>query len=85
MLSILKNIGKNKQLEGLIDCVEMNMSNNYKDAAQADFKQFTEVFAALKEAGKLSEKQVAHYESVLKDYTTRLQAYSHKDQKPFWT
>ena len=28
-----------KELEELIDRVEVNMSNNYKDAAQADFKE----------------------------------------------
>ena len=85
MLSILKNIGKNKQLEGLIACVEMNMSNNYKDAAQADFKQFAETYASLKEAGRISAKQEEYYDNILKTYSEKLQAYSHKDQKPFWT
>ena len=33
MLQLFKNIGKNKELESVVARLQMNMSNNYKDAA----------------------------------------------------
>ena len=39
MFNYIKNIGKNKQLEAAIARLQMNMSNNYKDAAQADYRE----------------------------------------------
>ena len=36
MLQLFKNIGKNKELESVVARLQMNMSNNYKDAAQAE-------------------------------------------------
>ena len=35
-----KNPGKNKELNELIAEIQMNMENNYKDAAQQAYKQF---------------------------------------------
>ena len=84
MLSILKNIGKNKQLEGLIDCVEMNMSNNYKDAAQEDYKELVELYRKLEESNVLSDKQKEYYKGVIEEYSIKMENYTHKDQKPYW-
>ena len=42
MFGFIKNIAKNKQLETAIERLQMNMSNNYKDAAQADYKELME-------------------------------------------
>ena len=39
MFNYIKNIGKNKQLEAAIARLQMNMSNNYKDAAQSDYRE----------------------------------------------
>ncbi len=76
---------KSPALEDIIDKLESNMANNYKDAAQADFKELERVYEELVSLGKLSEKQKNQYESVIEDYREKLKKYSHKDQKPYWT
>ena len=40
MFGFLKKTGKNKQLEEIITRIEMNASNNYKDAAHAGLKEY---------------------------------------------
>jgi hypothetical protein len=73
-----------KELDGLIQKMEMNLSNNYKDNAQSDLKKLEETLAEMKAAGTLKEAVLAKYESVMEDYRQRLKGYSHKDQKPYW-
>ena len=74
-----------KELDELIGRVEVNMSNNYKDAAQADFKELEQFWEKLAASGKLKPKVQGQYETVIKDYRERLVGYTHKDQKPYWT
>lgn len=74
-----------QELECIISRLEANKSNNYKDAAQSDFKELEEAFLQMKEENKLSEKQKTFYETKLSAYRAELKGYSHKDQKPFWT
>lgn len=83
MFGFLKS-SKNNSLEDVLLRLNMNMSNNYKDAAQSNLKEFEELFAELSSGGKLNEKQKEHYEEVLKEYKDKMKNYSHKDQKPFW-
>ena len=73
-----------KQLDGLIQKMEMNLSNNYKDNAQSDLKKLEETLAEMKAAGTLKEAVQAKYESIMETYRQRLKGYSHKDQKPYW-
>ena len=80
-----KNQGKNKQLDELAQRVRMNLSNNYKDAAQLNLKAFEEAFGELKADGKLSEKQTAFYEEQLLAFQVEMKNFTHKDQKPYWT
>lgn len=84
MLQFIKNIGKNKQLEAAIARLEMNMSNNYKDAAQEDYKALLDLYCELRDKGALSEKQTTHYKSVVEEYSVKMENYTHKDQKPYW-
>lgn len=63
----------------------MNMSNNYKDNAQSDLRDFETRFNELKADGCLKGKSVAFYESQLGVYKERLKGYTHKEQKPYWT
>ena len=58
-LDRLQKAGKNKQLNTIIQKIEMNASNNYKDAAQAGLREFQETLRKLEAAGKLEEKGVA--------------------------
>ena len=84
MFDFIKNIGKNKQLEAAIIRLQMNMSNNYKDAAQADYKDLMDMYAELAQKGSLSEKQKNYYKDVIEDYSVKMKDYTHKDQKPYW-
>ncbi len=72
-------------LDGIVNKMDMNMSNNYKDNAQADLKDLMETFAEYKERGVLKEKAVKKYEDIIAGYETRLKGFTHKDQKPYWT
>ena len=76
---------KNPKLEGIIAKLESNMANNYKDAAQADFKDLENVYGELVSSGELNDKQKSQYDVVLEGYREKLKKYSHKDQKPYWT
>lgn len=83
MFDFLKS-SKNNSLEDVILRLNMNMSNNYKDASQSNLKEFEELFTELKDSGKLNEKQKKRYEDLLNEYKGKMKNYSHKDQKPFW-
>ena len=50
-----KHRNNNKQLDALITSVKNNASNNYKDAAQEDFKKFTARFEELEKSGELND------------------------------
>lgn len=84
MFDFIKNIGKNKQLEEIIGQIENNASNNYKDAAQQALQQYEAKLQELKAAGKLTDKQITHYDAQLAAYKERMQKFTHKDQKPTW-
>lgn len=84
MFGFLKNSGKNKQLEEIMQHLQMNVANNYKDAAQLNLKEFEEALEELKAAGKLKGEQAAYYEDRLQDFKARLKNFTHKDQKPYW-
>ena len=73
------------ELNTIILRIEMNMSNNYKDAAQLNLAELEEKMAAFCADGKLKEKQKEYYESQIGIYKERLKGFTHKDQKPFWT
>lgn len=84
MFGFLKNNGKNKQLEEIIQRIQMNVKNNYKDAAQLNLKELEETLEELKKAGKLKDAQLAYYEDRLQDLRARMKNFTHKDQKPYW-
>ena len=74
-----------KELDALMTKIDMNMSNNYKDNAQADFQELESRFTEMKEQGRLKEKTCLYYENRVSDYREKLKGYTHKDQKPYWT
>ena len=73
-----------RELDGIIMRLEMNMSNNYKDNAQSNLKELEEAFERMKEAGQLKGSALAKYETKISGFAERLKGYSHKDQKPYW-
>ena len=73
-----------KDLDSIIQRLEMNMSNNYKDNAQADLKELEEKMADMRTAGSLKPKDLSKYDAILDDLREKMKGYSHKDQKPYW-
>lgn len=84
MFHIFKKANAVKELDRIIAELNINMQNNYKDAAQEGLRELEEKFSELTAQGALSEKQAAAYISILDDYKTKLKSYSHKAQKPYW-
>ena len=76
---------KHIHLEMIISRMESNKENNYKDAAQQDFKELVDCYEKLSGAGSLSGRQRKYYEDKIAGYREELKGYTHKDQKPFWT
>ena len=73
-----------KELEALITELKLNESNNYKDAAQENFRDFCAKYHELDEAGKLNVKQKEKYGGLMSHYEVKLVGFTHKDQKPYW-
>ncbi len=73
-----------KELDAIIQRLEMNMSNNYKDNAQDDLKELESTLGSLKDSGGVKSGSVAKYEKILTSYKEKMVGYSHKDQKPYW-
>lgn len=84
MFNFLEKKKINKQLDEIIQRIEMNVSNNYKDAAQLNLKELEVRLTELEKAGKLDERQMARYSAVLNSFKGRMKNFTHKDQKPTW-
>lgn len=74
-----------RELDYIIQRLEMNMANNYKDNAQDNLRELEETFERLKTENAMKEKVASRYETIIFGYKSKLKGYSHKDQKPFWT
>lgn len=85
MLEFLFGIKRNKELDAIMNRIDSNVANNYKDAAQENLKDFEKLLAELIESGKLSEKQKTEYQNSLAEYRSKMKEFTHKDQKPYWT
>lgn len=83
MLSIFKG-KQNKELEDLITKTRNSMSNNYKDAAQEYFKEFSDKLDELLMSGSLNDKQKDRYIKMREELSEELKGFTHKDQKPYW-
>ena len=73
-----------KELDCIIQRLEMNMSNNYKDNAQDNLKELEATVNAMRSSGSLKPGALSRYESILDSYKEKMKGYSHKDQKPYW-
>ena len=76
--------GCEKDMDAVIKRLEMNKSNNYKDAAQANLKEFEDLFEKYVSEGKLKGKAKEAYQKKLDEYRNDMKGYTHKDQKPYW-
>ncbi len=68
----------------IIQRLEMNMSNNYKDNAQDDLKELETMIDAFKTLGNVKRGILTKYEGILDELKEKMKGYSHKDQKPYW-
>ena len=73
-----------KELDAILQRLEMNRSNNYKDNAIADLKEFETLLNDLRTSGGLKPRALAKYDQILDDLSEKMKGYSHKDQKPYW-
>ncbi|MBR6358100.1 MAG: hypothetical protein IKS11_00490 [Lachnospiraceae bacterium] len=73
-----------KELDRIIERLEMNMSNNYKDNAQDDLKELEARLNDLREQGTLKSGVLSKYEVIVSGFREKMKGYSHKDQKPYW-
>ena len=74
-----------KEMDSIISKLEMNMSNNYKDAAQNNLRELEEAFDNFVSQGKLKDKTQTEYGKKIEAYKVKKQGYTPKDQKPYWT
>ncbi|MCQ2496911.1 MAG: hypothetical protein MJ131_10020 [Lachnospiraceae bacterium] len=72
-------------LENLLEHVQMDMSNNYKDSAHEQMENFEKTFAEYKEAKILKDKEIEPIEERANELREKLKGYSHKDQRPYWS
>ncbi len=73
-----------KEMDGIIQRLEVNMSNNYKDNAQDNLKELEAILNAFRSSGRIKPAVIAEYERILDAYKENMKGYSHKDQKPYW-
>ena len=57
-----------KELDSIIQSLEMNMANNYKDNAQANLKELSEAIGTMKASGVLKAGALTKYEGILDGY-----------------
>lgn len=72
------------EMDRIIMRIDMNMSNNYKDAAQMNFAELEQMYESAVEKNGLKPKEKESYGSKIEGYREKLKGYSHKDQKPYW-
>ena len=59
MFEFIHGLGKNKELEMIVQEIDSNIANNYKDAAQEAFVLLEQKFQELSDKGQLKYKQIA--------------------------
>lgn len=72
---------KNKELEEILLRLHANASNNYKDAAQDNYRQFLKMFEEYKAQGRLKTRQISYYEEIIKELEPQMKKYTHFDQR----
>lgn len=70
---------KNRELDSLLESVQMNCSNNYKDAAKSDYETFWKRLEELKNDGKISDKMYTYYEHEGNKWQGKMKNYHHQN------
>ena len=85
MFGFFKRNQSGRQLDAIVQRIQMNLSNNYKDAAQLNLKEFEETLEQLEKDGLLGEAKRKYYHELLDSLKGQMKNFTHKDQKPYWT
>ena len=85
MFNFFKKNQSCRQLDAIVQRIQMNLSNNYKDAAQLNLKEFEETLEQLEKEGLLGEVKRKYYHELLDSLKGQMKNFTHKDQKPYWT
>lgn len=67
-----------KQIEKLLDKVQINLENNYKDLAITARAEAEQQLKQYKKQELLKEKDYQKLQSRLEEYTKRMEGYSHR-------
>ena len=66
-----------RELDTILEDLQANLENNYKDAAQTARNRLQERAEALFASGKLSEKEYRRYMTKYNEYTAKMTGYGH--------
>ena len=83
MMGLFKSKAE-KELDGIIQRLEMDMANNYKDNAQDDLKELITALEGMRSSGSMKPNALSRYETIVEGYREKMKGYTHKDQKPYW-
>ena len=61
-----------KELDAIINRLKMNMSNNYKDNAQANLKEFEAALEVMRNTGMVKTATLSKYEQTLEEYKVKI-------------
>ncbi len=84
MFNFFKGAGKTRELDAIIDRIELNAANNYKDEAQRALKELESRIEELVKEGSLSDKKAKEYSGIVTRYKEKMKGYTHKDQPTGW-
>lgn len=76
MLGLFKSRGE-RELEGIVESMKINLQNNYKEPAHNDRKRIRERAEALYSEGRISEAVYRKYMRIYEEYTIKLKDYKH--------
>ena len=66
-----------REMEALLNDIQINLENNYKDLAIKARKDAELKLSELKEKGELKDKDYQRLKAKLDDYTKRMEGYHH--------
>ncbi len=66
-----------REMDAILDDLQANLENNYKDAAQNARLRLLERAEALFASGRLSEKEYRRYMAKYNEYTVKMTGYGH--------
>lgn len=76
MIKLFRSKGE-RELEGIVQSMKINLQNNYKEPAHKDRMRILERAEALHSEGKISEAVYKKYVRIYDEYTIKLKDYRH--------